>query len=801
MSDGGNIQPFPSQSNTPKVNPDDISTFWSLFRNVSFLEGAEEFLIEHRAVGKDTQTDQPIFDGAACQPWLMPGDAAIIGWLANKARAAAKKKMGSFMCPGVLNYRKAKDDTVVYLVCLTLDLDSGDTEANLAKAVGVVGQPTLVVKSGGVTPEGKPKYHVHWRLQEPSDEVKRVARLRERMALAFGGDASFKRIPQIIRIPGTVYDKTEPAILVTVADYNPDAEVELSDVEDAVPEVGPQSGQSVIPFGQSHVTRTDQGMNFGFNPEVAANTAEENMRVLSETIHEGGTPEDSRYSRFTQCAGMWISSARTGRCTIEEAYEQVCNWTQLQMSPPWPDARIRDEFAAILAVDKQNHPEAYAEQEPQPPVEDKEDWTLEKFRADQYYDGTPPPIPWIVENVLIEGSVHALVADGGVGKTYLALDIGLKVAAGDPSQRVFGFDVKRAATTVVLTVEDTKDDIHRRLHALDKDYSLRRKTEGRLYVLPVLDELVGGLTLVEKDQRGNHKPSAAWDFLVQKITAAHARHPDTPLVVIVDTYSATMHADENTSVGTNEWFRALAMLRRETNAAFLVTHHIKKTSMDMPIKSIGDFRAMIRGSTAFQNNCRAVFGVWEFPCSETYLAELGLEPGTKLFNLGLVKSNTAIDWSSRLPEDCPGGEAMLTLRRLGDGNLLYDAHTHDRRNAHRQEKDGILKDVMLEACRAWEAQDHPIYGAMLNNEDERELVLPPRYRGKHGGTGKKAMIAALNDLTKGENAPLLKVEYFVGKGSSRYCYITTNGKFDKSRDRLPCQNKPTQDNVYPPSSE
>ena len=61
-----------------------------------------------------------------------------------------------------------------------VDIDSGDIAAKRAHLERHLGTPTMVVESGGVTPEGQHKAHVWWKLIEPSegDDIRRLTRLR-----------------------------------------------------------------------------------------------------------------------------------------------------------------------------------------------------------------------------------------------------------------------------------------------------------------------------------------------------------------------------------------------------------------------------------------------------------------------------------------------------------------------------------------------------------------------------------------------------------------------------------------------
>ena len=58
-------------------------------------------------------------------------------------------------------------------------------------------------------------------------------------------------------------------------------------------------------------------------------------------------------------------------------------------------------------------------------------------------------------------------AAGDSGKGMMTLDLAMKVASGDGMQNSFGGLVANHGTSIVLSAEDDKDEIHRRISRLD----------------------------------------------------------------------------------------------------------------------------------------------------------------------------------------------------------------------------------------------------------------------------------------------------------------------------------------------
>jgi putative DNA primase/helicase len=138
---------------------------------------------------------------------------------------------------------KATVDRVAALTAIILDIDSGDTEAKRSFATAALGRPSLIVASGGKTDAGTPKLHLYWMLNEPSDEVERVAALRKRLAQMVGGDPSFGRATQVVRIPGTVHAKNGKAAVCAIVDRC-DVDYNLDDLAEVIEAMLPMAGSS-----------------------------------------------------------------------------------------------------------------------------------------------------------------------------------------------------------------------------------------------------------------------------------------------------------------------------------------------------------------------------------------------------------------------------------------------------------------------------------------------------------------------------------------------------------------------------
>ena len=282
------------------------------------------------------------------QQWIE--DLAV--WVSNKCLASAPIGIGCFMAPAILDDRRANDQSVKLLATICADFDSGDPQDCLEAAIAVIGvRPTIVAASGGVTPEGKQKLHAHWRLDEPCDEPWKVAYIREQIAKKFGADTSFKRIPQVIRIPGALYDKGFNWSMTNIVEYN-NIDISLLHIEE------------VLDIDYDHVSK-DSILTFDGKKKTIDERNQRLHQLQTEEVHAGRT-DDTRFDRFGEYAGHQIRQARFGHQTEEEAYNSVCFWVNDKMRPPWDNVRVQKEFHALLNRDKANYSDAWADKNKPP---------------------------------------------------------------------------------------------------------------------------------------------------------------------------------------------------------------------------------------------------------------------------------------------------------------------------------------------------------------------------------------------------------------------------------------------------
>lgn len=265
------------------------------------------------------------------------------------------------------------------------------------------------------------------------------------------------------------------------------------------------------------------------------------------------------------------------------------------------------------------------------------DWSTGKFL------GHAPDIEWLCEGTIPQGVPALFAAMGGVGKSFISLDLALEIAAsvaidGKP-RRVMGGEVIARGSVVVLSAEDSRDSIHRRLESIDPN-DRRERADGKVFIVP-MPEVGGPMPLITGD-RGEFKRTPQFHALIEQLKAI----PDLKLV-IVDPLQAFVTADitKDPAAGQYMW-SAFAQICAMTGASLIACHHMRKEGMTR-IDSSDAAREAIRGSTALIDGARASYALWAAGEDQArrVCQELGIEYRPKrVVNGAVVKSNDEHDW-------------------------------------------------------------------------------------------------------------------------------------------------------------
>ncbi len=234
-----------------------------------------------------------------------------------------------------------------------------------------------------------------------------------------------------------------------------------------------------------------------------------------------------------------------------------------------------------------------------PPIE------LLAWTADRYA-GEARPIIWLCRGTIPLGIAALLAAMGGLGKSYIALDLALQVAAGvaglEQPRKILGGRITVEGTAVVVTAEDSFDAVHRRLNRIDPT-ARRLRHPQRLIVLP-LPDAGGARPLIATNGKTLTRTRFFDDLKQQLLRLAELR------LIVIDPLQAFVLADVNADPAAAQFlWSAMAELAAATGATVLLTHHMRKDGM-LRIANGDDAREAIRGTTALVDGARLAYALW-----------------------------------------------------------------------------------------------------------------------------------------------------------------------------------------------
>ena len=110
------------------------------------------------------------------------------------------------------------------------------------------------------------------------------------------------------------------------------------------------------------------------------------------------------------------------------------------------------------------------------------EWGVDRYRGDA------PDIDWLIEGILPSETPGMVCSLGGVGKSYLMMDLCVRLAAGPGLGPSFamGGRIPRRGRAVMITAEDSSKALHRRLDQILLD-SEKEKLRDWLYIVPLAD--------------------------------------------------------------------------------------------------------------------------------------------------------------------------------------------------------------------------------------------------------------------------------------------------------------------------
>lgn len=303
------------------------------------------------------------------------------------------------------------------------------------------------------------------------------------------------------------------------------------------------------------------------------------------------------------------------------------------------------------------------------------DWMVDAF----FMDAEPQAQEWLVDKTFSMASVNLLAAMGGAGKSFLTLDLALKVASARPpdwsgldfnSVEAFGNSVVAHGPVAMFTAEDNRNDVHRRI------WGLGAAKPAHPFVLVPLPSAGGPMPFVLPGGKDGPQPSPWWYEI--KVQLVQMR----PKLIIFDPLASFALVDLNKPEVADFTMSLFASLADETGACVLVTHHLAKTRDNIATPEAA--RTLVRGSTAIVDRTRATYVLWS----------VGESQGKEICEaVGEEWSREKVYRGCVAKENSGGDKSIKTFVRGGNGLLVV------RDGAIRNSKSGktlILEDLLVQ---------------------------------------------------------------------------------------------------------
>lgn len=205
-------------------------------------------------------------------------------------------------------------------------------------------------------------------------------------------------------------------------------------------------------------------------------------------------------------------------------------------------------------------------------------------------------VPQIVEGLLLK-SVGVLIAEGGTGKSTLALWMAAHIALGTP---VFGRHTMRGKT-LILTAEDEKAMLMHRLGRM-----LQQMLQEKVINHGDVRDIIASIHIADISTQNARLMTKTFGVLSRTslVDEVVTKFKGQGIVsVVVDPFSLVSTGEENSNSEVAEMMRTGAYIAHELDCAFTFIHHTGKGAGGGEKR---DDQYAGRGASAFADNARCV---------------------------------------------------------------------------------------------------------------------------------------------------------------------------------------------------
>lgn len=377
-------------------------------------------------------------------------------------------------------------------------------------------KPSCVIRSGH-------GYHIYWLLEKPvgPKDFRTVERCNRRIAEVIGADAACADVTRILRLPGSLNVKSEPH-KVCYAMFDEQARFSRSPFE---------THALLLPPERQPLPQTPtENRQWRAAEEGERNTA---CFQLAARLQRVGVPE-----------GVTLAALH------------AWNWSNAY---PLPSGEVASTVHGV-----------YRRGVTDDPTPGEGCWT-----AGDLLSVHNEPVEWVLDKLVPRRGVTMLSGEGGIGKSFFALDIAMAVATGRPFVKTFE---TTQGPVIYVDMENDEGTIGRRIAQL----ALGRGVDGASLPLYVPKRGKPGVELQMDTPEGR-----AW------LWGAICEH--NPVLVVLDSLIALHSGDENSNVAMRQLMAGLDGMARDGNLGLVVVHHQRKRGV------VNDAGQLMRGASDLRN--------------------------------------------------------------------------------------------------------------------------------------------------------------------------------------------------------
>lgn len=486
------------------------------------------------------------------------GIADATAFAASRVRAGDTVYVGvNPRKPGTHAKGSASDSDVEIAAWQFADIDSAEALQGLGRKLRAL--PVTMSVDTGQTPHRRP--HLYWQLEEPVRNMAEWTERQRAIAHALGGDSVINP-SRIMRLAGTV---NFPAPHKLQRGYRVEQVTLKTEFEDEREPVTPEEVAAAFPAVQGVLESQSRDFPVTTLPGQTTLSAMRSTQI-ADLIAACQTGDQWHNNMIRLVAHL----AAKGR-TSAEILALAAGITL----PGYTVEQTRREMETALAGARQK----WALPEPQDePVEREEaareeaDSTFLLLDIDEI-EAMPPPT-WLVHETVGEDSLTILYGDPGAGKSFIAIDMALRLA-----HAMDWHGVAAKPTGVLYIAGEGARGLGKRIKGWRQEHGMDG-VDAPFLLLPV------AVQLLDPAQRAK---------LIRTIEVAVERAGFAIGLIVIDTVSrALAGADENGQEAMSEFVAACDEIRRHAGGALIGVHHSGK-----------DKDRGMRGSTVLLGACDA----------------------------------------------------------------------------------------------------------------------------------------------------------------------------------------------------